>query len=121
MALQTRKKMNKQVKKDIKASLVEANNNSPDNDTNVKALLSRLPAKKRKKEKALLGSLEKSLKAKKKKALTKHSKRTNTGLIDAESPPSSPHIEGKHWIKVANRQTQTKNKTLIKKSLKTKS
>lgn len=120
MPTRTRKKMDKQVKKDIQSASLEAATVTATNDTSIKGLLSRLPSKKKKKEEALLKSFEKAFELKKKKQAHKTSKRTNTGLVDVVSPPGNAHSEGKRWIKVSNKQTKANNRVFNKASLKKK-
>jgi hypothetical protein len=112
------KKMDKQVKRDIQSASMETSSVPVLNDTSIDKLLSRLPSKRKKKEIAVLKSFENAFNRKKEKPKTKHSKRTNTGLIDTQSPPSSPHTEGVRWRAVGQKQTQAKNKIYNKTSLK---
>ena len=118
MPIRVRKKMDKQVKKDIQSASMEASSVPTLDDNSIGTLLSRLPSNKKKKEVAVLKSFEKTFNLKKKKPATKQSKRTNTGLIDTQSPPHSPHTEGLRWRTVGKKQTQAKNKIFNKTSLK---
>ncbi len=120
MPIRTRKKMDKQVKKDIQSASSEAPTTTTANDTSIAGLLSRLPTKLKKKKEALLGSFEKAFEAKKKKQAHKLSKRTNPGIEDMESSPRNVHSEGKRWIGVSNKQTKANNKIFNKSSLKKK-
>jgi len=110
MPARARKKMKKELRASagLPDSVLQADRNTP------KALLSRLPAKDRKKEEASLKSFQKNIAIKKAKQKAPHSKRTNTGLIDVKSPPQIVHIEGKRWIKTLGKQTQAKRKVMTR-------
>jgi membrane-bound ClpP family serine protease len=120
MPIRTKKKMDKQVKKDIQSASLEASSVPTFDNTSIGSLLSRLPSVKKKKEVAVLKSFEKSFNVKKRKTLGKQSKRTNTGLMDTESPPHHVHTEGERWRKVTNKQVKANNKIFNKASLKKK-
>lgn len=120
MPIRARKKMNKQVKKDIQSASLEAQDLAVTHDTSIDELLSRLPAQTKKKKEAVIHSFEKAFEAKKKKQAHKLSKRTNTGQNDVQSPPQVVHSEGKRWIGVSNKQTKINNKIFNKTTLKKK-
>jgi hypothetical protein len=117
MPARARKKMKKELRSaaNLPDSVLKTDRNTP------KALLSRLPAKKQKKELAALKAFEKNIAIKKAKQKAPHSKRTNTGLIDVQSPPQIVHIEGKRWIKTLGKQTQAKRKVMTRQMTKKKS
>ena len=114
MAARARKKMKKELRAaaGLPDSVLQADRNTP------KALLSRLPAKERKKEEASLKSFQKNLEMKRAKQKAPHSKRTNTGLIDVKSPPQIVHMEGRRWIKTLGKQTQAKKKVMTRQQTK---
>lgn len=120
MSARVRKKMDKQVKKDLQSTSLEASSIPALNDSSIGTLLSRLPSAKKKKEVAALKSFEKAFNLKKKKPLSKQSKRTNTGLIDTESSPQHIHIEGARWNKTLGKQNRASSKIFNKASLKKK-
>jgi hypothetical protein len=114
MAARARKKMKKELRAaaGLPDSVLQADRNTP------QALLSRLPAKDRKKEEASLKSLQRNLESKRAKQKAPHSKRTNTGLIDVKSPPQIVHMEGRRWIKTLGKQTQAKRKVMTRQTTK---
>ena len=114
MPARARKKMKKELRSaaNLPDSVLKTDRSTP------KALLSRLPAKERKKEEAMLKSFEKKIAIKKTKQKAPHSKRTNTGLIDVQSPPQIVHIEGRRWIKTLGKQTQAKRKVMTRQMTK---
>jgi len=114
MPARARKKMKKELRSaaNLPDSVLKTDRSTP------KALLSRLPTKERKKEEAMLKSFEKKIAIKKTKQKAPHSKRTNTGLIDVQSPPQIVHIEGRRWIKTLGKQTQAKRKVMTRQMTK---
>jgi hypothetical protein len=117
MPARARKKMKKELRSaaNLPDSVLKADRNTP------KALLSRLPAKEQKKEAAALKAFKKNIAIKKAKLKAPHSKRTNTGLIDVQSPPQIVHIEGKRWIKTLGKQTKAKRKVMTRQMTKKRS
>ena len=114
MPIRLRKKM----KKELRASANQPDTVLKSDRSTPKALLSRLPPKIRKKEEAVLKSFEKNIAIKKAKQKAPHSKRTNTGLIDVQSPPQIVHIEGKRWVKTLGKQTAAKRKVMTRQMTK---
>jgi hypothetical protein len=114
MPARARKKMKKELRSaaNLPDSVLKTDRNTP------KALLSRLPAKERKKEESVLKSFEKNIAVKKAKQKAPHSKRTNTGMIDVKSPPQIVHMEGRRWIKTLGKQTQAKRKVMTRQMTK---
>jgi len=114
MPARARKKMKKELRAaaGLPDSASQADRNTP------QALLSRLPAKERKKEEASLKSFQKNLEMKRAKQKGPHSKRTNTGMIDIQSPPHVTQMEGKRWIKTLGKQTQAKRKIMTRQMTK---
>lgn len=108
MPAKLRKKMNKEIRSGVPTP------ESRISSDNIKAeqLLSRYPAKIRKKDLSILKSFEKIVDIKKKKKTAKHSKRTTPGTIPSDSTPKNIHIEGKRWIKTLQKQTLAKNKII---------
>ena len=120
MSARVRKKMDKQVKKDLRSAALEVSSIPTLDNSSIDTLLSRLPSAKKKKEMATLKSFEKNFNLKKKQSVAKQSKRTNTGLIDTESSPQHVHIEGARWKKTIGKQVKTSSKIFNKASLKKK-
>ncbi len=114
MPARARKKMKKELRSaaGLPDSVLQTDRNTPG------TLLSRLPPKQRKKEESLLKSFKKNVAIKRAKQKAPHSKRTNTGLIDVQSPPQIVHIEGKRWIKTLGKQTQAKRKVMTRQMTK---
>ncbi len=110
MPARARKKMKKELRSSANQpdSVLETDPSTP------RGLLSRLPPKTRKKEETVLKSFKKNIAIKKAKQKAPHSKRTNTGLIDVQSPPQIVHMEGKRWIKTLGKQTQAKRKVMTR-------
>jgi hypothetical protein len=114
MPARTRKKINKELRAaaGLPDSALQVDRNTP------RTLLSRLPAKERKKEEASLKAFQKNLEMKKAKQKGPHSKRTNTGMVDVQSPPHVAQMEGKRWIKTLGKQTQAKRKIMTRQMVK---
>jgi hypothetical protein len=106
-----RKKMDKTIKKDLKSG----DTPTAKKTLTEKEVLAKLPKKMAKIEKDHLLSLEKSLKAKKAKALSKRSKRTNTHEGTVGSEPAHVHPEGLRWIKNIAKQNKVKSKKIVRK------
>jgi len=116
MTAQLKKKMTKE----IRAATAKPAARPTSDDIRATDLLSRYPKKEQKKGAPILASLEKAIEIKKKKSASKQSKRTTPGTVRAESPPKSPHVEGKRWIKTLQKQTNIRTKTAAKHQLKKK-
>lgn len=111
---QTRKKVEKQVKKGQKELSSEELPRS--DELTPKEALGKYPKKRQKAEKPLMDATVKGMEAKKKKKLAKHSKRTTPGEVDhRESPPANEHREGQRWEKTLAKQNQGKRKALTSK------
>ena len=106
-----RKKMDKTIKKDLKSG----DTPTPKKTLTEKEVLAKQPKKLAKIEKDHLLSLEKSLKAKKAKALSKRSKRTGTHEGTVGSEPAHVHQEGLRWIKNIAKQNKVKSKKIVRK------
>lgn len=114
MPKQTRKQMEKQVKKGQK-ELAEEDLPRTDTLTPAKAL-KKYPSKRKKVEKPLMDAVVRQMKIKKKKKSGKHSKRTTPGEVDhRESPPAHVHPESDRWQKTLELQSKTKRKILTAK------
>lgn len=106
MPAKMRKKMNKEIRASAETPAPKLNSN----DIKAGQLLSRYPAKIKKKEASILKSFEKTIDTKKKKQAAKHSKRTTPGTVPSDSPPKIVHVEGKRWIQTIEKQTQAQKK-----------
>ena len=116
---QTRKKMEKQVKKGQKELSSEELPRT--DELTPEEALSKYPKKRQKAEKPLMDSTVKGMEIKKKKKQAKHSKRTTPGEVDhRESPPAAQHKEGQRWEKTLTKQNQGKRKALTSKLQKNK-
>ena len=114
MTVQLRKKMKKEVRTAVqqpepilKSDTIKAAN-----------LLSRLPAKTQKKDKAALKSFKKNMAEKKVKRTAKHSRRATSATVDAKSAPQIVHMEGKRWVKTLKTQTSAKRKVMTRQMTK---
>src|SRR5690348_3807251 len=99
-------KENKKMRKEIKAAQKPL---APDikqySDTlTPETLLKSYPAKVVKAETRMLKGFRKRQEAERNKKLKKRSKRTNSAMVDAESPPAHIHVEGARWIHNLTRQ-----------------
>lgn len=108
MPAQFRKKM----KKELRAATLKLEPTLRSNVITPQDLLSRLPAKSRKKAASLQKSLKKNLT--KKLSKSRVSKRTTPGTVDEKSAPHIVHVEGKRWIKTAEKQNATNRKVFTK-------
>jgi len=109
MTAQLRKKM----KKEIRAAVDQPEPILKSDRITPQSLLSRLPAKLRKKDESLLKSFEKKI-ALKSKRHKKNSKRTTPGTVDEKSPPQIIHIESRRWIKTTVKQNVGKRKSMMR-------
>lgn len=114
MPAKARKKMNKEIKAATQTPEPKLNSN----DIRAKELLSRYPAKVKKKNLPLLESFEKTLDLKKKKSGSKQSKRTTPGRVLSDSAPKNVHVEGKRWAQTLEKQTRAQNKVFVRKAIK---
>ena len=114
MPKQTRKQMDKQIKKGQKQLAEE---DLPRTDTlSPSNALKKYPAKRKKMEKPLMDAVVKEMKVKKKKKQTKHSKRASPGDVDhRNSSPAHVHPESDRWQKTVTLQSKTKRKILTSK------
>jgi hypothetical protein len=76
------------------------------------AILKKYPKRTVKNVKGVLSGFEKRAKANQHKKLKKHSKRTNCGKVDGDSPPAHIHSEGERWIKNTTLQNKLEQKRL---------
>jgi len=115
LAGKTRKKLEKQVKKGQK-ELSNPEKVARTDTLTPKEALKKYPAKRQKAEKPLMDSVAKNMQIKKKKATSKHSKRTTPGEVDhRESPPASIHPESTRWKKTLDLQNKGKRKAFTAK------
>jgi len=121
LASQTRKKLEKQIKKGQKE--LEKTEALPRTDTlTTEEALKKYPTKRQKIEKSLTDGVKKNMAVKKKKKAASHSKRTTPGEVDhRESPPASIHPESTRWKKTLDQQNKGKRKELSAKLQKKKS
>jgi len=114
MDKQTRKKMEKQIKKGQKELSSEEFPRT--DELTPEEALSRYPKKRKKVEKPLMDSTVKNMEIKKKKQHTKHSKRTTPGEVEhRETPPAHEHREGQRWEKTLVKQNKAKRKAITSK------
>lgn len=116
MAAQVRKKMKKEIRKAAPPSETQP---LSDHITPA-ALMSRYPKKKQKQAAGILASLEKTLQKKKSQKALQRSKRTSPLELKGFASPQSSHLEGKRWVKNLQKQTNVKNKRVLKRQLKQK-
>lgn len=115
---QLNKKMQKEIKAAQKPLAPEVRQYS--DALTPRDILKKYPKKTVKAEKGMLVGLEHRLEATQHKKLKKHSKRTNCGKVDADSPPAHVHPEGLRWIKNINKQNSIQRRSLAKKMSKQK-
>jgi hypothetical protein len=116
------RQLNKKMHKEIKAAqkplfsdpLEYSDTLTPD------TILKKYPKKTVKAEKGMLKGFEKRWEATEAKKSKKHSKRTNCGEVDAESPPAHAHAEGVRWIKNLKNQNSIQRQRLAKQMTKRK-
>jgi|GEM_PF-3471442 len=112
LAKQTRKALEKEVKKGQKELSKAEDLPRTDTLTPEKAL-EKYPDKRKKIEKPLMDSVKKQMAIKKKKKTAKHSKRTSPGEVDSrEATPAHDHTENERWKKTVNMQNKVKGKIL---------
>lgn len=109
--------LNKKMHKELKAAQKPLSKQLQEySDTlTQEALLKKYPKKIAKGAKSVLKGFEKRAQANANKKLKKHSKRTNSGKVDEQSPPAHVHPEGARWIKSINLQNNLQQKRLQKK------
>lgn len=110
----------KKMKKEVRMSSIEPDPELKSDHIKPNNLLSRLPKKVQKQERASLKSFDKNIAVKRKKQHARHSKRTTPGTVDVQSSPHIVHVEGKRWIKTLEKQNQVKKTVLRRQALKKK-
>jgi hypothetical protein len=112
LAKQTRKKLEKEIKKGQKK--LSEPEELPRTDTlTPKEALKKYPAKQKKVEKPLMDAVKKKMVIDKKKKTAKRSKRTTPGDVDhREAAPAHVHTENEWWKKTVDMQNKVKGKIL---------
>jgi len=121
MPLNIRKKVEKQVKKDLKGGEDTPTKAISKKYPTEKEMLSTQPKKRAKSEKEHVVSMERAVARKKSKlAGKKRSKRTEPKDGIVGSQPAHVHPEGKRWMKTLAKQTKVQSKKIIRKATKRK-
>lgn len=115
LPIQTKKKIEKAIKEGQKALRIPEELPRTDTLTPKKAL-AKYPPKLQKAEKPLMKAVVREMEIKKKKKLTKHSKRTTPGEVDfRDAAPASVHPESTRWKKTGDLQSRMRGKALSAK------
>lgn len=111
-------KLSKKIKKEVRNAQVEyarPEERAYSDQLTAKEMLKKYPKKTVKKEKSLLESMQKRVKAKKQTPKRTSSKRTTPGEVPSTSTPAFAHKEGARWVKTLTSQNKVQRKSLFKK------